>query len=115
LTRRDDHRIVSSIVAAIALNLDRQAEQLPMVLLEPFEVRLDRDRDVLGIFYCLKMIHELAVMFGLAWKAERGILFVLDFCIGHNLNFLGWRWRLRPARRLLGAFPFMSADRGWNL
>ena len=93
-----------SIVAGVALYLDRRVEQLPTIFLQPLEMRLDRDRDVFGIFHRQKIAYELAVMFGLAWEAKSRIPFLLYFRIGHNLNFLGRRWCLYPVRRLLGCF-----------
>jgi hypothetical protein len=36
---------ISAILPAVALNLDREAKELSVILLEPLEVRLDRSRD----------------------------------------------------------------------
>ena len=69
--------ILTSIVAVVALYLGREAEEFSVVLLKPFEVRLDRAGNFLRILDREEMPDDLAVMLGLARKAKRGILLLL--------------------------------------
>jgi len=92
------------VVAAIALNLYREAEELIVVFLKPLKVRLDRSCNLFRIFHGQEMPHNLAVMFGLPREPKRRVLLLRDFCIGHYLNLLERFRRLRSVRLSLRRF-----------
>jgi len=77
-----------STFAAVALYLNRQAEQLPMIFLQPFEMRFDRSGDFPRVLYRKKVPHNLTIMFGLTREAKRRILLLRHFRVGHYLDLL---------------------------
>ena len=87
-------RCFRSILPVIALNLNRQTEELLMILLKPLEVRLDRSRDFPRVLDRKEMADDPTVMLSLARQTKRRIFFFRDFSVRHHLNFLRWLRRL---------------------
>ena len=59
-----------------------------MILLQPLETRPDCPGNPPRVLYRKKMPHDLTIMFALSRKAQRWVLLLRNFGVGHYLDYL---------------------------